>query len=157
MDNANLVRADLTRICQALNDAGVNYMTIGGIAVAILGYPRYTGDIDFWYEPAISNYLRIVEVLRTLGIEVESLESLVFDPDKTFLRVHIGTTQVEFLPKLKGLDSFRKARTNASVVIINDVQVPVIGLDDLITNKEATGREEDLKDVRELRKWGKKE
>lgn len=56
----NDVRESLRKICQALNEHQVEYMLIGGVAVGFHGFPRSTADIDFWYNPTISNFSKLI-------------------------------------------------------------------------------------------------
>ena len=46
-------------ICIQLNRHKVDYLVIGGVAVIAHGYPRSTGDVDFWYRPTTENYINL--------------------------------------------------------------------------------------------------
>ena len=81
----NQIREILINVCQSLNKHQVDYLIIGGIAVGVQGYPRYTADIDFWYNPILSNYQNLLNALKELKVDTASLEETVFDPQKTFL------------------------------------------------------------------------
>jgi hypothetical protein len=148
----NRVREILTNVCRSLNKHEVDYMIIGGIAVGVQGYPRYTADIDFWYRPTISNYNKILKVLAELGVDTSSLDGVIFDPHKAFLRIPNFGFRVEFLPQIPGIESFNDAQRNVLKVVFDDVEVSVLGYDDLIRNKEFAGRPNDLLDVEELKK-----
>jgi hypothetical protein len=142
----------LRDICAVLNKHDVEYMLIGGIAVGFYGFPRATADIDFWYNPSISNFHKIVSALDEFGVDTTSLKELVFDPKKTFIRVpHVGFN-TEFLPFIQGLDTFNKAKLNAYKTDVSGVPVLVLGLTDLLKNTESLSRDVDLRDVEELRK-----
>ena len=43
-----MLSKDFSEFVELLNSAGVEYMLVGGYALAAHGHPRYTGDIDFW-------------------------------------------------------------------------------------------------------------
>lgn len=48
-----MLNRDFKEFIQSLNDNGVRYLVylvVGGYAVALYGYPRYTKDIDIWVE-----------------------------------------------------------------------------------------------------------
>lgn len=81
----NTIRESLRNICERLNKFNVEYILIGGVAVGFHGFPRSTADIDFWYNPTISNFNKIISALDSLNIDTTSLRDLVFDPKKTFL------------------------------------------------------------------------
>jgi predicted nucleotidyltransferase len=127
-------------------------MIIGGIAVGVQGYPRYTADIDFWYNPTLSNYTLILNVLTELGVDISSLDEIVFNPEKSFLRITDFGIRIEFLPQIPGVGSFKEARQNSTNVMMDGIAIPVLGFDDLIRNKESVARQSDLRDVEELKK-----
>jgi predicted nucleotidyltransferase len=146
----NEIRASLRRVCEVLNRHEVNYLIIGGMAVGFHGYPRATADLDFWYEPTIENFHRIIASLQELGVDTSSLEKLVFDPKKTFLRIPQNNFRLEFLPAIPGVESFRASNDKASETNLDGVVVKVLSYDDLIKNKRAVGRAVDQNDVEEL-------
>jgi predicted nucleotidyltransferase len=148
----NQVREILTNVCRSLNKHEVDYVIIGGIAVGVQGYPRYTADIDFWYRPTVSNYNKILNALAELGVDTSSLDGIIFDPQKAFLRIPNFGVGVEFLPQIPGIESFSDAQRNAIKVVFGEIEVKVLGYDDLIKNKESVGRPNDLLDVEELKK-----
>lgn len=142
----------LRSICAVLNKHDVEYMLIGGIAVGFYGFPRATADIDFWYNPNLANFHKIISALDELGVDATSLKELIFDPKKTFIRVPQVGFNTEFLPFIRGLDTFNEAKLNAFKTDVGGVPVFVIGLTDLLKNKESLSRSVDLRDIEELRK-----
>lgn len=148
----NQIRETLIKVCKSLNTHKVNYLIIGGVAVSVQGFPRYTADIDFWYDPKLSNFHNILEALENIGVDISSLREIVFDPEKTFLRIPNLGIRIEFLPTIPGLDSFQEAKKNATKVAFDGIEILVLGYDDLIKNKEALCRPNDIRDVEELKK-----
>jgi hypothetical protein len=146
------MKETLVEICTLLNKHEVDYLLIGGVAVVFHGYTRSTADLDFWYNPTINNFEKIINAIKEYGIDVSELEKIVFDPKKTFLRFPTSVFQTEFLPTIPGDISFKAAKENAEVLTINNTQVFVIGYDDLIKNKTSTNRLKDQADVEELAK-----
>lgn len=144
------MKETLVEICALLNKHEVDYLLIGGVAVVFHGYTRSTADIDFWYNPTISNFQKIINAIKEYGIDVSELEKIVFDPKKTFLRFPTSVFQAEFLPTIPGDISFKAAKENAEVLMINSTKVFVIGYEDLIKNKTSTNRLKDQADVEEL-------
>jgi hypothetical protein len=142
----------LVEICTLLNKHEVDYLLIGGVAVIYHGYTRSTADLDFWYNPTITNFHKIINAVREYGIDASELEKIVFDPKKTFLRFPTAAFQAEFLPTIPGDLSFITAKTKAETLRINDTEVFIIGYEDLIKNKSATNRLKDQADVEELTK-----
>jgi hypothetical protein len=62
-----VLNQDFKEFIQSLNDNRVNYLVIGGYAVALHGYPRYTKDIDIWIEMTQENAVNTIEALEQFG------------------------------------------------------------------------------------------
>ena len=146
------MKETLVEICTLLNKHEVDYLLIGGVAVVFHGYTRSTADLDFWYNPTITNFQKIINAIKEYGIDVSELEKIVFDPEKTFLRFPTSVFQAEFLPTIPGDISFKIAKEKAEILTINNTQVFIIGYEDLIKNKISTNRLKDQADVEELTK-----
>ncbi|MEO0489674.1 MAG: hypothetical protein AAFZ49_08965, partial [Cyanobacteria bacterium J06659_2] len=58
-----MLNQDFKEFIQLLNDNQVRYLVIGGYAVALHGYPRYTKDIDIWIEMTSENANRVLQAL----------------------------------------------------------------------------------------------
>lgn len=148
----NEIRDSLRKVCDVLNKHNVEYLLIGGMAVGFHGYPRATADIDFWYEPRIENFHKIIAALAELGVDSSSLEDIVFNPKKTFLKIPQDNFRLEFLPTIPGVESFRASKALASETRLDGVVIRILSYDDLIKNKETLGRAVDKQDVEELRR-----
>ncbi len=142
-------------------------MLIGGTAVGFYGYQRISGgyvsgfndlkhDLDFWYNPTISNYYSLVTTLKKLGVDVSKLEELIFDPHKTYLKVPHNGFKTEFLPQMSGLGSFNESLKSVKKINIDGNDIFVIGYDDLIKNKKSVNRNIDRTDIIMLDKLNKK-
>ena len=141
-----------------LNKYKVDYIAVGGVAVNHHGYSRASNDIDFWYKPTIENFEKIILSLKQLGYDTQDLSSIVFDPEKTILRLPLDYFKVELLPVLyEGMKSdqsrrdFNKSLTRCEENHIGKGAFKVLGFDDLIHFKELSGRPKDLLDILELK------
>lgn len=56
-----MLNQDFKEFIKSLNDNGVRYLVVGGYAVALHGYPRYTKDMDVWVEMTVENASKIVK------------------------------------------------------------------------------------------------
>jgi len=128
------VKEAFVRICSLLNRFEVDFIVIGGLAVVYHGFPRTTADADFWYKPTTENFNKIIKEFEAFGVDTTELNELVFNPDKSFLRIPALGIRAEFLPKTPGLNSFDLARRNAVKAEIG-VNVFLLGYDDLLNNK----------------------
>ena len=59
---------DLKEFLESFNAQKVEYMIVGGIAVAYYGYPRYTGDIDIWVKKSQDNAKKIISAVNAFGL-----------------------------------------------------------------------------------------
>lgn len=142
---------DFKEFLKLLNFHQVEYLLVGGYAVAIHGYPRYTGDIDVWIAISPSNASRVVAALREFGFDLPELsEELFTDPDR-MTRMGREPMKIEILNSVSGLD-FADAIERAVTIQFGEVEVPVISLSDLRINKMASGRLKDLDDLENLPK-----
>jgi hypothetical protein len=87
-----------------------------------------------------------------MGVDISSLEEVVFDPKKSFLRVPTLGIKAEFLPQVKGQIKFLDAFSRAKFFSLDGISIPILGYDDLIQMKKDSNRPKDLGDVDELEK-----
>jgi len=151
----------LQDICHILNEHSVEYLIIGGAAVALHGHYRMskdsTGqdtevdDLDFWYNPTYDNYFRLLNALEEIGQDVSGFrEEKAPDPERSFFRLERPQFTLDFLPKMPGLQRFREAFNAKETTQLGDVEMPFIGYDQLIINKQALGRAKDMDDILQL-------
>lgn len=140
---------DFVEFLKLLNGNGVDYLVIGGYAVAVHGYVRTTGDLDIWVRMSPANAARVVVALREFGFSTSELDdSLFLDPDKV-TRLGIPPLQIEIFTSISGVE-FEQASIGRLQVALSDLEISVIGFDDLIAAKKASGRHIDLHDVDRL-------
>jgi hypothetical protein len=122
---------------------------VGGYAVAFHGHPRATADIDIWIPMREQTAQQVVAVLKAFGFDVPELSADVFlRPDQVIL---LGTPplRIELLTTIAGVD-FDACYERAVHTTFDGVEVRLIALEDLKTNKRAAGRHQDLADLEHL-------
>lgn len=139
---------DFSEFLNLLNSEGVEYLLLGGYAVAYYGVPRATGDMDIWFDPAPANTVRLVAVLRKFGLPAEITPEQLQVADRVF-RIGHPPLRIELLTRISGLD-FSEAFARRRIIDISGVPVSLIDRDDLLRNKRAAGRRKDLDDVDRL-------
>jgi predicted nucleotidyltransferase len=164
---SNEIREALQRVSEILNKHDVDYMIVGGAAVGYYGYQRLstisvgkaevTTDLDFWYRPTLNNFIKLTQALIELGVPEEKLNTIVFDPKKTFLKIPHNTFHTDFLCRLDGLDSYQECKKNAETLELDGNKLSVIGYQDLLANKRAVNRKADQNDIDEPEKRRKKQ
>src|SRR5436305_357145 len=134
-----LLTPEFREFLACLNQAGVEYLLVGGYAVNHYGYHRFTEDIDFWIAVSDENFDRVLAAIRHFfGEDLPGL-------DKGFIKaneaVFLGAVpnKIELFKHASGLD-FSQAYERRVETIIDGEPVKLIGLPDLKANKRASGR-----------------
>jgi predicted nucleotidyltransferase len=139
----------LSEFIALLNSHKVEFVVIGGHAVAYHGHPRFTGDIDFFVRPTTANADRVLAALAAfgfgnLGIAREDLVT----PGKV-IQLGRPPNRIDILTSISGVD-FETAWRSRVAARLDDHPVDFIGLVELVLNKQASGRQKDLADVEKL-------
>ncbi len=140
---------DFSEFVSLLNAHRVEYLVVGGYALAAYGHPRFTGDLDIWLRASDENAGRTIEALRAFGFG--SLDIAAADLVKPDAVVQLGYPpgRIDLLASIDGV-SFDECAARREMVRIKDMNVPFIGLDDFKANKRASGRLKDLADLESL-------
>jgi predicted nucleotidyltransferase len=132
-----------------LNAHGVEYLIVGGVAVAQYGRPRYTGDIDIWIAVSDTNAKNVLQSIHefgfgSIGLSLEDFlqHDVVIQLGREPLRIYLMTS----LTDLHFLDCYLKA----NIIELDGISVRFIHINDLRKNKIATGRAKDLFDLESL-------
>ncbi len=139
---------DLERIIDALNKKGVDFMIIGGYAVIFHGYVRNTKDLDILIRPTAENSRRAVSALEQAGCACPELTPELFMSGKG-ITFGDPPMRVDVLAVIRGV-VFDDAWSRRQASRFGPLEVNFIGLDDLISNKEAVARPQDLVDAQKL-------
>lgn len=145
------------RLFAALNDGGVDYVVIGGIAAQAHGSAQFTGDADVCYAPDGANLDRLGRTLVALDARLRGVaDDVPFVPDgATLRRVQVLTLNTPYgsldvLAAPSGSPGYEALAAAAIRVDWDGVAIKVASLRDLIAMKKAAGRPKDLVAVEEL-------
>lgn len=145
---------EIWKFWKALQNKNVRYIMVGGFAINLHGYQRFTGDIDIWVEDSVVNRqnLRAAFIESDMG-DYFMLDKMQFVPGWTDFHLRNGL-RLDIMVTMKGLEdfSFSECLEMASIADIDDVRVPFLNINQLIDNKKAVNRPKDQIDVRELEK-----
>jgi hypothetical protein len=144
------------QLLDVLHRHGVEFVVIGGYALAPHGYVRATKDIDIVPNPDRDNLARLTEALRALDarIDIGDLDPAELGVDLDAAGLTAGGNWVlvtrfgrlDVMQDVPGLRSFRELRHGAVEV----AGTLYAGFDELIRMKAASGRDEDLRDIAAL-------
>ncbi len=140
---------DFKEFLKSLNDKGVEYLLIGGYAVAYYGYPRATNDIDVWIAIHPENAERVVAALRDFGFDTPELSIELFLQANRIVRMGMPPMRIEISTPISGVD-FAACYTMRRTAVLDGVEVPIISLPHLKINKRASGRYKDPNDLENL-------
>jgi predicted nucleotidyltransferase len=140
------------QILDDLNEAGIEYVLVGGIAMIRHGVVRATRDVDAVFDPAEENVARIRDLVgrwqatRPDGTPVRIDE---FGPDRT---IHLATPHgdLDLLSQKIAAIPFARLRERADVKRVDGIPAPICSLVDLVALKRAAGRERDIADLSDL-------
>ena len=144
-----MLNQDFKEFIQSLNDNQVRYLVIGGYAVALHGYPRYTKDIDIWIEMSPVNAANMVKALEQFGFGSLGLQTSDFlDPDQ-IIQLGYPPNRIDLMTTPPGVE-FESCYASRIEIQLDEVSVNFIDLDNLKRNKRAAGRLQDLADLENL-------
>ena len=140
---------DFKELLALFNARNVEYVIAGGYALAFHGAPRYTGDLDILVRSDPQNAQRVVEPLGALGFASVDIAVEDFASPEKVLQLGFPPVRVDIITSLTGVlwDEVYAGRVAGNY---GDVPVHFIGRKEFVANKRATGRPQDLADLRAL-------
>ncbi len=140
---------DFVEMLSALNAAGAEYLVVGAHALAAHGVPRATGDLDVWVRGTPENASRVLVALREFGAPLFSLTADDLSCPETVFQIGVVPVRIDLLTSISGV-GFEEAWAGRISAFVDGVTFGVLGREELLRNKRATGRPKDLLDVESL-------
>ena len=144
-----MLDAGLRELLASLIAHGVEFLVVGGHAVAFHGYPRFTEDLELLVRADSRNAARVMSALEAFGFGNIGLTADDFVADDRVIQLGRAPNRVDLLTRLWGVD-FDEAWTRRVAGAIDEIPVPMLSRVDLIRNKRATARPQDLADAAAL-------
>lgn len=150
---------DPARVFATLDRHDVDYVTIGAFAVIAHGYVRATADIDLVARQDPDNLERLAAAFDELNARLRRVDADLLDVDPTdpetlasgaSFTLDTDAGPIDYLNGVPGADDYERLRERAVETTAAGVLVRVVGLDDLIRMKRASGRPQDLRDIANL-------
>jgi hypothetical protein len=144
-----ILNPDFRELFQLLNDNKVQYLIVGGYAVAYHGYPRYTKDVDVWISADPKNAVRMEKTLNDFGFESLGLTASDFLEVDTIIQLGYAPNRIDLIMGIPGV-AFEECYKNKVEEEVDGVLLNFIDLESLKKSKRASGRPQDLADIDQL-------
>ena len=141
-----LLNPDFIDILSAFSEEKVEYIVVGGYAIAFHGYVRGTGDIDLWIRISDDNADRIWKALQTFGAPLLDLTKADLKIPGMVFQMGLPPNRIDIINKIEGVP-FDTAWPNRTFVEFHDLNIPIIAKPELLINKRAMNRPKDQADI----------
>ena len=125
-------------------------MIVGDYAVGIHGHPRYTGDLDIWLLPEPANAANIIKAIKDFGFGSLDIKESDLTKEDGVIQLGYPPLRIDLLSGIDGVH-FNDCYPNRKIINIDGLSIDFIGYADLIKNKKASGRHQDLGDIDNLK------
>ena len=146
-----MLNEDYREMLQILLEEKVKFIVVGAYALGAHGFPRATGDIDIWIEPTADNAKRVLQSLTRFGSPLFDLSEKDLTRKGVVFQIGVAPRRIDIITAIDGVE-FQAAYANKLTLSIEGLDTPVLSFEDLIKNKESTGREKDSLDAKMLKK-----
>jgi hypothetical protein len=143
------VQIDFREFVELLNEHKVEFIIVGGFALAFHGVPRFTGVIDIFINSDKENASRIMNALISFGFGSLDLSSEDFQKPDNIIQLGHPPVRIDIVTSISGV-TWEEAYATKAPGLFGDVPVSYIGKKQFILNKRATGRKKDLADLESL-------
>lgn len=140
---------DFKELLELLNAHKVDYLIVGGYALALHGCPRFTGDLDVYISTHVENARKVLTVLKEFGFGSLNLSEDDFTQTDNIVQLGVPPVRIDFVTSIDGVE-WADAWLNRETGTWANVPLCYLSRDDFIANKRATGRLKDLADVESL-------
>ena len=141
--------SDLIDLLAEFADEKVEYLLVGGLALALHGLPRFTKDADLWIRDEPENLGRATRALEAFGAPRATVQSLRSAAGLDVVWMGNPPARIDMMKAIPGGD-FAQAWATREVVDVGEVAVCLVGRRELIRLKRASGRAQDLIDADRL-------
>ncbi len=142
---------DFAEILRELSAAGADFLIVGAHALAAHGHVRATKDLDLFIRPSPENAERVWRALAAFGAPLDALTMEDLTSTGTVFQIGVDPVRIDVLTSIDGL-GFEEAWQHRIVLEVGGSPLPFLSREDLITNKRASGRPQDLVDADALEK-----
>ena len=142
---------DFREFLKLLNENDVDFVILGGYAVAFHGHVRNTQDLDILFRADDCGVQGVIASLRSFGFPESAISGEELAYPGNIIRMGIPPVRIELMNQVDGVE-FAEVWEGRAKGSYGDVPVAFIGLDELLRNKSAAGRPKDMADLDALSK-----
>ncbi len=147
------MHSDFSDLLSTFNAHGVEYLVVGGHALAAHGLIRATKDMDVLVRPSPQNAPRVFAALAAFGAPLQDLTEQDLGTPGLIFQIGVPPVRIDVITVIDGVE-FEDAWRSRATARLGGVEVPVLSRHHLIVNKKKAGRKQDLADVEWLEKNG---
>jgi hypothetical protein len=136
----------LPRLLSAFIENNVEFLVVGGYAMAAHRLPRATKDLDLWVRPSAENAEHVLQALDAFGAPRHGLTAADLEKSGTIYQVGVPPNRVDVITTVDGVE-FENAWKDRAEIDVDGIRIPVISRIHLIANKRSVGRPQDLLDA----------
>ena len=144
-----MLNQDFKEFAALFGSNRVEYLIVGGYALAAYGHPRYTGDLDFWIGADAANAQRALGALKEFGFGGLDIVLADLTVQGHVIQLGFPPRRIDLLTSIDGVQ-FAPCYARRMVAPIDGLKLNFIALEDFKTNKRASGRLQDLADLQAL-------
>jgi hypothetical protein len=141
---------DFKDLLRLLNANAADYLIIGGHAFSVYSEPRTTKDLDLYIRSEPENAKAVFRALAQFGAPLQGMSPADFADGTTF-QMGQPPNRIDVLQRIDGITFEEAWAHRVQGLIDGEIPASIISRDDLIRNKLASGRDQDLLDVKVLR------
>ena len=141
-----MLNPDFRDILSAFIETEVEFLVVGGYAMAAHRLPRATKGLDLWVRPTAENATRVLKALDAFGAPRHGLTASDLEAKGTIYQVGVPPNRIDVITVVEGVQ-FENAWQDRVEVDIDGLRIPVIGKLHLIANKRTVRRPQDLLDA----------
>ena len=146
-----MLNEDYNEMLQILLNNEVTFLIVGAYAMGAYGYPRATGDFDIWVDASTENSKKIYKSLSEFGTPISDVTENTFTEKGIIFQIGIAPRRIDIITHIDGV-TFQEAYKSRENIEIETLSIPFISKENLIKNKQSTGREKDKLDADYLKK-----
>ena len=121
------------------NERNVEYLIVGGCALAYPGASRYTGGLDLLARPHSDNARRVIAALAAFGFQFPNLSEDDFTRPGRVVQLGTLPARIDLRTEISGV-TWDEAAEGAEAGEFGSIPMRYLGRDHWIRNKRASGR-----------------